>query len=412
MKKKYPIVLLLVLIIIVFVVVSCSGVEVYDTPTNDSGSAVVNIQLKTTGTTSKSVDTQTQDGEYSVINSAAIYFLDSYDVMVFWRELTEDEVSSIQNTSTTAGNKQLTIEGVPSTARYLIFVANCATNYHPDFVPMNSTTSRSTYRLDSLQAGGVSTVPLFDRSATFTLESEEPLLYSVEVVLEPVVARLEVGAVSFTQQTPLLGADFSAFKLGGLYLNNIRPRVMINGMAYSDAPVDARDYSLWDTQQWSEVFGSTTFPYLSEAPDGWVSGALQTVCAPVESALKFYPSQETGATSTQGNDELVWAYNITPSSNTEVGVVSADIPHIILRLTDVEYVNRPTGSTEQYVVVTGYRNSDGTTLEGFENGCVYRITDLAFEYDNATNNPYDPKSEVMVTVSVKPWSVTEVLPNF
>ena len=129
----------------------------------------------------------------------------------------------------------------------------------------------------------------------------------------------------------------------------------------------------------------------------------------------FYPDETNGATTAipTTTPHKSWAYQVCPSATLPSGQTTpaADIPHIILKLTDVTYQNNQEGATTLYVVVTKYKDAatNANILE-FKRGNVYRIDNLVFTQAQAVNKPYDGNITVTCTVTVKPWTINSIAP--
>lgn len=138
-------------------------------------------------------------------------------------------------------------------------------------------------------------------------------------------------------------------------------------------------------------------------------------CAPLASGLSFYPDVTNGATIVPPvtTPKPAWAYQVCPSTVPASGQTTpvGDIPHIILKLTEVQYVNNPLGATTLYVVVSKYKDSttNDNILE-FKRGNVYRINNLVFNQTQATGKPYDSNISVTCSVTVKPWVINTINP--
>lgn len=80
--------------------------------------------------------------EYAVLGSGKLYFLNSAYTSIFQRQLTPAEVTTLANTSltSTSGNA-VTISGVPSSAKYLYFMANIKTDVGQVFPAVEGSTS-------------------------------------------------------------------------------------------------------------------------------------------------------------------------------------------------------------------------------------------------------------------------------
>lgn len=398
---------------------ACSKRDV--TSEEPKGESIVTLSIKQ-ATSTKGVSDQKGATEYAVIGSGKLYFIDASSNYVSQRELTAAEITALANTSTTPGGNTVTITGVPNTATTMYFVANTMTTAGTTFPQVEGTTgSDARLRIDKLQAN-VTNVPMAGQSTVFSPTTGPTRTASV--VLTPLVARVEVGQVTCENQAgagqPAVSADITAYKLSGVFINNIHQAVLLGGTPYLvGSPLDIRAQSGWSTG-WTNYFtaANTLFPYYvggsPAAPADWVANSMLTYCTPTgAAALSFYPDLTNGSTSTDPGltPRQAWGYQVVPSTTVPVGT-AADVPHIILKLTEVDYVNNPFGADVKYVTVTKYKDDQGNPVPEFKRGNVYRIQNLTFTHNEATNQPYEENITVTATVTVAPWVINNLTPDW
>lgn len=139
-----------------------------------------------------------------------------------------------------------------------------------------------------------------------------------------------------------------------------------------------------------------------------------TYCMPTgNNATTFYPDLVYGSTSTDPGvtPKKAWGYQVCPST-TVAPNATADVPHIILKLTTVEYVDDPLAKTTKYVTVTKYIDGNNTPITEFKRGNVYRIQNLTFTHNDATDQPYQENITVIATVTVAPWVINNISPDW
>ena len=54
----------------------------------------------------------------------------------------------------------------------------------------------------------------------------------------------------------------------------------------------------------------------------------------------------------------------------------------------------------------------GDPILEFKRGNIYRITDLKFTHINASDKPYEQNMLVTVTVTVEPWIINNITPDW
>lgn len=389
-----------------------------ETPLTGENSVTISVKQSPT---SRSISNEKGATEYAIIGSGKLYFLDAALNSVFQRQLTDAEVATLKNTiSTASSGNSITISGVPSSAKFLYFMANIQTAVGQSFPLVEGTTSNDArLRVDRLQ-GDATNIPMSGLSSAFIASGSDPLAYTTSVELTPIVSRIEIGKVSYqnvNSEGGPISSDFTAFKLAGVFVNNINQYVLLDGTPYLNAPVNIVNQASWATD-WATYFTDNVhFPYfIGGSPSGpadWIENSFSNYCTPITAALAFYPDVTNGAISTDpGSPKKAWAYQVCPSTIPASGQTTpvADIPHIILKLTDITTVGNLVGSTTQYVTITKYKDTSNAPVLQFKKGNIYRIEDLTFNHTQATNKPYDKNINVTATVSVKSWVINPINP--
>lgn len=400
---------------------ACNKQDVVDTGEEMTGENTVFLSIKQAPST-RGVSDQKGDPEYSVIGSAKIFFIDASGTSIYQRELTTNEITALANTSTTEGGNTVVITGVPNTAKTLYFIANIKTAAGTNFPMVDGTTSADArLRIDKLQANATN-VPMSGQSATF-VPTALTNQYTASVTLTPIVARLELGQLTCQNQNgagqPAVSADITGYKLSGVFINNVRENVLLDGTPYLvGSHIDIKNQLGWSTG-WASYFtpANTSFPYYvggtPAAPSDWVANSMVTYCNPTGgTALSFYPDLTNGSTSTDPGltPKQAWGYQICPST-TVIGTAT-DVPHIILKLTEVTYNDNPLGLQTKYVTVTKYKDDLGNPIAEFKRGNVYRINNLVFSHNESTNQPYEKNITVTATVLVAPWVINTINPDW
>ena len=389
---------------------SCNSKEIDGTGNQDGTSSVV-IKLEQTDLT-KGVTPEKGDPEYAVIKSAVIYFIDGGGNKVYQRELTAAEVTTIANTTTTAGDNEIEIAGIPNTAETLYFLANTKTVAEPLLPAIAGTGSaEARLRIDDLQGDAVN-APMAGQSGIFALVPGTTTSFTTSVTISPIVSRIEVSKIICDELDPTAATSITSYKLTGVYVNYTRPNVLIAGTPYAgDTPGDIRNQSGWGTAGWdSYLTNNFIFPYYSltpaTIPTGWKNNTFVDYCTPPTPDLMFYPSTTTGSTNVEPADKPAWAYQVCPAA------IGADLPHLIFKLEDVDYRSNPDAAATEYLTVTKYQTEVGAPITAFERGNVYRIKELKFTHENATPKPYEKNVTVTATVTVDAWVLNTMVPDW
>lgn len=392
------------------VMFSCNDKEIEGIGNQDGTSSVV-IKLEQKDLT-KGISPGKGSTEYAVIKSAVIYFIDALGNKVYQRELSAAEITAIKNTSTTPGGNEIEIAGIPNTSETLYFLANTKTVAEPLLPQITGTgATEARLRIDDLQ-GDALYAPMAGQSDVFDLVTGTTTNFTTSVVISPIVSRIEVSKISCVEVDPNAATSIVSYKLAGVFANYTRPSVLIAGTPYaSEAPGDIRNQSGWGSAGWDAYFiANFIFPYYAltpaTIPTGWKNNTFVDYCSPSSSSLEFYPSTTTGATPTDPADGSVWAYQVCPTAT------AADLPHLIFKLTDVDYKSNSDAAAVEYLTVTKYQTAGGDPITAFERGNVYRITDLVFTHENATPKPYEKNIIVTATVTVDPWVLNTMVPDW
>ncbi|MEG2125936.1 MAG: hypothetical protein RRY72_00460 [Bacteroides sp.] len=397
---------------------SCNKQDLTDTE-NLMGENSVTLSIKQVVPT-RGVSDQIGGVEYAVIGSARIYFIDAANASIYQRDLTAAEITALKNTTTTPGGNTVTISGVPNTATSLYFMANIKTSAGSAFPQVDGLTSADArLRIDKLQVLAEN-APMSGHSGPFVQGTGNA--FTASVAISPIVARVELGSITCQNQggssSAAIPTDITGYKLSGVFVNHIYPSVLLSGIPYSgESLVDIKAQAGW-TIGFNNYFNAsnTAFPYyvggVPAAPTDWVENSMVTFCTPAAAGLSFYPDKTIGSTSTAPTATPVsaWGYQIVPST---AGATVMDVPHIILKLTDVTYSEaNPLNNPTQYITVTKYKDDSGAVISEFKRGNVYRIQNLLFTHNEATNQPYEKNISVTATVTVVPWVVNNVNPDW
>jgi hypothetical protein len=361
----------------------------------------------------KGITPEKDNTKHALIGSARIFFLDASNIKVYQRELSNAEIALIVNTETTPGNKTIEITGIPNSAVRLYFLANVKTTDGGSYPEVTGDTSETRLRMDDLQGDAVY-IPMSGLSTDFLETTTNS--YTTSVDITPVVSRVEVGQLTCENAlTPPSTSDIVSYKLSGVFINHARTHVLVSGGPYTtESPIDIQNQAIWSDPGtgWEAYFaGNVNFPYFTggtfAVPTGWMANTFVDYCTPDNAALSFYPDLTNGATDVAPATPIdAWAYQVCPTS------IDNDLPHLIFKLTEVEYVNNPLAPTTQYITVSKYLDNANQPVTEFKPGHVYRIDNLVFTHDNTTPKPYEENITVTATVTVIPWEVNLISPDW
>ncbi|MCC8143964.1 MAG: hypothetical protein LUD02_11435 [Tannerellaceae bacterium] len=289
------------------------------------------------------------------------------------------------------------VSNVPASSVYVIAVSNLPTEVESRFPssPENANiTSVQNLALNVNQlsdgTGGVAAIPLYG-IGNITNSSEEMGYWETHVDLRPVGSRLEIK--QFTAEN-----DIKEYQVDGIFISSFYQFMSISGTPsslihkgeendnhtkYKGGSAEYPDeLPLWDyNSSGLGVFNNTTLEYAS------------------------------------ANIGNVWAYNLFPGVGTNT--TNKDVPHIIIRLSNIQYADGTTATGPKYLTVKGY---NGNKLFFFVKGNVYSISNLQFNSTNLTDkltvpdpgtdpgiNPGTDPKEVDVDITVISWIVQSVI---
>lgn len=304
------------LTILVSALLSCNDKEVVE-EVSESGVNNVTLSIKQSAFT-RGVTGEKGASEYAVLGSGKLYFLSGDYTSIFQRQLTPAEVTKLANTtSTSTSNDSVLITGVPSSAKYIYFMANIKTSDGQIFPAVEGTGSADArLRLDLLQ-GNALNIPMAGLSAAFTNINDNN--YRASVAISPIVARIEIEEVTcqnFTPSSPI-STDITGYKLSGIFINNINTYVLLSSQPYQNAPVSIASQAGWSSSDVSAYFENNPhFPYFAggsiPVPSDWTHNAFVDYCSPTNAGLSFYPDVTNGSTTTTptSTPKPAWAYQV------------------------------------------------------------------------------------------------------
>lgn len=202
--------------------------------------------------------------------------------------------------------------------------------------------------------------------------------YECTVTLKPTVARIELEDIN-------AGDRIKSFKVSGVFVDSYYSQAAMNG------DLNIANWVPSSSVASDFIKGSTKYNGFEYAVYDFYDTALSS-----NISKKVVPS----------SDGKVWGYNLFTSD------VSSPVPHIVIRLTNVETVDGKTYPDPQFITIKGFKNN-GTSLTGIQAGNIYRIGagKLVFTEDDLTPIPNKKTIDVAVTVKLANWSIIDVEPE-
>ena len=190
---------------------------------------------------------------------------------------------------------------------------------------------------------------------------------TVDVGLNPVYSRIELGSVKVENAADDAGNTINSFDITGVYVTDFYPSYTVGG-SYGETMYD---------QKLSTDFSPVISCMKDEAT--WSS---------VEGIVK--PDATT----------KVWAYN-TPSGN---------LPRLILRITNIDGTiggSAADPARVYYLTITTY-SKIGNPITIFERGKVYRISELKFDASKLGEVPNSNRITLSVSVDITEWVIEDI----
>lgn len=258
-------------------------------------------------------------------------------------------------------------------------------------------------------AGGVSNVSIYGAGAIIKVSGQS---YDAEAsfTIYPIVARtqiekMSIGETQTTNPSPVDGDRIlTDFKVKGIYVNYFLPDANLKGETDPSDLITYSQVSIWTPQ--TDPSATNHEKYYSLA----YSGVLYDWNA--TSGLGHWATPAPTGDYKPNTGFAAWAYNI----------YTDQVPHIILRLTDIKYEEYDgTGSSwnaeaslgkDQYVTIGSFLNASGQDVTSFQKGYAYTIEDIPIKYAHLTDVPEEESNiDVNVLIEVMNWREQKIVPN-
>lgn len=186
--------------------------------------------------------------------------------------------------------------------------------------------------------------------------------YGAAVEISPIVARMQIKTIVKKD-----GSKVESFNVAGIYMNKTYKKMALNltGSDRIKYDSDKKDYT-------KDNFG------VFAIEEGLVDGAI-----PVEKCA---------------------AFNYFAEAYTEEFANAA--PHILIKLTNIIYEDGYNGLTEGWLTIQGYK-----AVDPVNRNTIYTIDKVEFDESNIGPNPYQTTANIQVSVTVKPWTKTTLIPS-
>lgn len=233
--------------------------------------------------------------------------------------------------------------------------------------------------------------------------------FTTTVQLHAIGARLQVAKISSANIAGTPEKDITSFVVEGIFVNNYYPTMhtdcTFDGITIANNGSSANDYDTAAGKAYETLGGAL-------ADVAFTTGLRPagTVAAPAQITLP------DGSTANR-----VWGYNVWPTDNvwTPTGAAKETLPHIVIRLNDIEVnggqANAANGGytiTEpRFLTVKGLKEANDAVITAIKNGTAYTFTDIVFTFDNITTVPEEATINGIVKVEPIAWTEVPVKPE-
>lgn len=203
------------------------------------------------------------------------------------------------------------------------------------------------------------------------------------VTVSPIVSRFEIGKITYVNDNTAPGAAVTAYKLTGIFLNNI----------YLQSTLAGVNAGLFSGSNGSSSIAAGSF--IGSAPYA-NSGVISDVGSDEINVGGTFPDKNPGS-------GKVWAYNFFATST--------QTPHIVLRLQNIVSSDGLFGDAYQWVTVQKFRDAGNNAITAFDRNKVYRIASIAFTNNNIADVVEGVYSNATVTVTTASWEDATITPD-
>lgn len=385
--------------------VGCSKEEGVNTET---GAKTISIKISR-GDVTKAPDVQVNDGSEVALNDASIYFTQGtvvvarYDIDVDGEPTETDEnpdtgdISLEQLEGQINGNVDgYTFTNLPSTVNNVYFVGNSPIGFN--IADINELTATDAIELASQTnitnaalygaTNGLGTGTVVDGTTT----------YAVEILVKPVVARLEIGNIAANWTTAPYVSTITAFDLLGIYIDNHYTEMGIDGSLAEDAELIGAPV-IEDGLTEDEITALNAAHYVAA---NYVDMSDESFVK-LNGGFKGFPGYIAS-----DEEHAVWAYNFLAAKN-------APAPRIVIKVENVVITNALGEADEdayagvKYLTVGSIKDLETKEIiTAIEAGKIYRISNLSFAQGHLTANPNIGQIDIEVEVEIMNWDVVDV----
>lgn len=204
--------------------------------------------------------------------------------------------------------------------------------------------------------------------------------YKADVSILPLIARLEISAFKYSEDTDGK-RDYTEIAISQVAVNNYYGTTTFANVTGGLVNETIDEATIW--------------PYLENLGSGWFNDKLSEGDVITLNATNEYKHDMLAGVTTENPTADVFAYNV-PAGN--------KVPQVIVRLTGTKADNE---TTPLYLVTKNLKGADNQ----FQAGYIYRMNaESPFSFTDTDLG--NPAKCVDVTVTVKPWTVVAVTPEF
>lgn len=185
--------------------------------------------------------------------------------------------------------------------------------------------------------------------------------YGAAVEISPIVARMQIKTI-----VKKADSKVTSFNVAGIYMNK----------TYKEMALNLTGSDLISYGSVGDDYTDANFGVFA-IEDDFVNGAFPAgKCA----AFNYFAEACTGA-------------------------LAKAAPHILIKLTNIKYAEGYNGLTEGWLTIQRY------DTDPVNRNTIYTIDKVEFDESNIGPNPYQTTANIQVSVTVKPWTKTTLIPS-
>lgn len=312
-------------------------------------------------------------------SSGTIYFADNQNVIT----------KTVSTGAITSATANFVIEDVPSQSHKVYVVGNVGG------LPVNGKIDQILNYgvLVNTQMGADNDVSVVALYGAEELDKSVSTHYTANVDVNPIAGRIEIA--QFTANIP----SVTDYKVDGIFVNNYYNKIKLSGVITGDSEDLKVNGTEIDTEN-PTIYVAPSASYPADVKGYVYDFDKDNGLGVYNNTTKVYRQPKNS-----NNEDVIWAYNLLAPTGSGTA-----FPRIIIRFAGITGVQGVKPTEYKYITVKGFKDGSGTTIENFEAGKIYTITNFTFTENDLEIRPEMETVDATVTVSLAEWSRETVNP--